>query len=686
MTQFVVKHHIPGRIRLKIELLASLKGCGDWLKTGLLSLQGVHSVRLNEYARSLVIEYDHQLLEPADIQGRLESLDWQAVEHADGEHQYTRGDIALNLMGFLAAGLLPKRYASLSTAALITPTLEAGVEQLRDRTLGVEVLDAFAIGLSAWRGDHKTAMLTQTLLSTGEYMEQLTSRNSDKLLAELMQPKHTQVWVIRDGQEIQVSSETLAEGELVRLGPGDMVPADGVITQGECLVNQASLTGESVPVRREDSAYLYSGTAIHEGNVTLKVEKVGCDTTTARIAAIIAQSLGEKSQTQLATQEMAERRVKITLAIGSAVFAMTGDLERLASVFLVDYSCALKLSTPVAFKSMMYRAAKQGLLLKGGRAMENLAEVDTVVFDKTGTLTYGDLEVTDVICLREQKNARELLAIAASVEEHCNHPLAQAVVNAAKHHALPHIEHGEVEYVIAHGLKSSIDGHPLVIGSRHYLEAHEQVDFGSLEQTITQLEAEGKHLLFLASGNQPMGVIGLRDTLREEVHDALKQLRDSGIRNLVLLTGDTAAKARQVTEDLGFDLFFAEATPDSKADVVTKLQQQGHKVLFVGDGVNDAPALSAADVGLAMATGTDLAHLAADVVLMQDSLLGIAQARELSQEAMALIDSNIRLAEVVNSGIMLAAAMGWLRPATSALLHNGTTLAVISRAIAARQG
>ncbi|SDI97752.1 ATPase, P-type (transporting), HAD superfamily, subfamily IC/heavy metal translocating P-type ATPase [Ferrimonas sediminum] len=686
MTHVVVKHHIPGRVRFRLGAAQPLDGLSEWLRLGLLSVQGVQSVRVNEAAQSLVVSYDADLIQYQQISERLQQLDWQQAVAGDSEHQFTRGDIALNTLGLLAACFIPKGYAAASTLTLITPTLGEGLEQLKDKKLGVEVLDAIAIGLSAWRGDYKTAMLTQTLLSTGEYMEQETSRNSDNLLAELMQPKHSTVWVARDGQEQQISSEELVLGDEVLLGPGDMVPADGHIVDGTALVNQASLTGESVPVRREDGAYLYSGTAIHDGKVRMRIDKVGSETTTAQIAAIIAQSLGEKSQTQLATQEMAERRVKITLAIGTAVFAMTRDLERLASVFLVDYSCALKLSTPVTFKSMMYRAAKQGLLLKGGRAMENLAQVDTCVFDKTGTLTYGDLEVTDVICLREQENAKELLAMAASVEEHCNHPLAQAIVNAAKHHALPHIEHGEVDYVIAHGLKSFINEHPLVIGSRHYLEAHEGVDFSSLEQTISRLESEGKHLLFMANEHQPIGVIGLRDTLREEVQQTLQQLRDSGIRNLVLLTGDTASKARQLTEELGFDLYFAEATPDSKAEVVDTLQQQGHKVLFVGDGVNDAPALSQADVGLAMATGTDLAHLAADVVLLQDNLQGIAQARQLAQEAMTLINSNIRLTEVVNSGIMLAAAMGWLNPAASALLHNGTTLAVLTRAMAARNG
>lgn len=686
MTTLRVKHHLPGRIRLKVASSQPLEGLSEWLKSGLLAVQGVRQVRVNESAQSIVIHYDDALVQPEAIEARLTEFDWDNADSSDSEHNFTRGDIALNLTGLLVSCFIPSKYAAAISYPLIANTLAEGADQLRHGRLGVEVLDATAIGLSAWRGDHATALMTQSLLSMGEYMEQQTSRNSDTLLSELMQPKHTQVWVVDGDEQRQISSEALQQGQLVLLGPGEMIPADGELVSGAALVNQASLTGESVPIRREEGDYLYSGTAVHEGKVTLKVDKVGSATTTAQIAGIIAQSLSEKSQTQLTTQKMAERRVKITLGVGAAVFALTRDLERLASVFLVDYSCALKLSTPVTFKSIMYRAAKQGLVFKGGRAIENLAKVDTCIFDKTGTLTHGDLEVTDVICLREQKAPKQLLAMAASVEEHCNHPLAQAVVNAAKQQELPHIEHGEVDYIIAHGLHSTIGDMPLSIGSRHFLEEHQGIDFSPLEQTIQELEAAGKHTLFLANEHQAIGVIGLKDTLRAEAKQTLKALRESGITNLVLLTGDTVSKAKQMVEELGLDLFVAEATPESKQKLVSELQQQGHQVLFVGDGVNDAPALSQADVGLAMAVGTELAQMAADVTLLQDDLSGVAEARRLAQEALKLVNSNIRLTEWVNSGIMLAAAMGWLKPSSSALLHNGTTIAVLARAINARNG
>ncbi len=383
---------------------------------------------------------------------------------------------------------------------------------------------------------------------------------------------------------------------------------------------------------------------------------------------------------------MADRRVAITLGVGGAVFALTRDWRRLASVFLVDYACALKLSTPIAFKSIMYRAAQSGLLLKGGRAIEKLAAVDTVVFDKTGTLTHGDMQVTEVVSFDQERAwAERMLAIAASVEEHSNHPLAKAVVASAHHHALPHINHGEVEYVIAHGLLCELDGHRMAIGSRHFLEAHYQVVFSPYEVEITALAQQGCHLLFISLDERLVGMIGLQDNVRADALDVIAQLHQSGIDRIVLLTGDRVEKAQQLANALAMDECVAECTPESKVDVVQALQQQGRNVLFIGDGVNDAPVLAQADVGLAMNQSTELAQQAADAVLMQDNLHGVVLARELALEAMKLVHSNIALTEWVNSGIMLTSALGGLSPGSSALLHNGTTLAVLLRALAARR-
>ncbi|CAH1532518.1 heavy metal translocating P-type ATPase [Vibrio harveyi] len=686
MISIQVKHHFPGRIRFKASALRHHENVGTWIETSLMAIQGISAVRVNESAQSVVVEYDTQLLQAKTVEERLSQLDLAEATQEEAEHKFTRGDIAMNVIGTIAAALLPNKWGALSTATLIAPTLFEGVSDLKDKNISVEVLDAIAVGLSAWRGDYRTAMMTQSLISLGEYMEQKTSRNSDQLLADLMRPQESIVWRVDGTQRTQVNSTELDVGDVIELAPGVSIPVDGTIIKGAALINQSSLTGENVPVRREESAVVYSGTSVHEGTIQVRVDKVGSEATTAKIAKLIYDSLSEKSEIQQVTQDMANRRVKITLGIGAAVFALTQDINRVASVFLVDYSCALKLSTPVTFKSIMYRAAQQGILFKGGSAIEKLVKIDTCVFDKTGTLTHGDMQVTDVIPLCDSNTARDLLAIAASVEEHSNHPLSQAVVNAAKHNQLPHIEHGEVEYVIAHGLKSTMNDHELVMGSRHFLEVHESVDFTPFEDVIKKYEAQGRHLIFISHQNVLIGMIGLRDHLREDALDTLNALHQFGVKELIMITGDSQFKASILADELKLDRVFAEAVPSEKSTIVEALQAEGRTVMFVGDGVNDAPALTAADVGVAMGRGTELARQVADVVLLRDQLYGLAEARELANIAMHVINSNIKIAEYVNSGIMLAAALGWLNPTMSALLHNGTTLSILGRSAALRHG
>lgn len=686
MISIQVKHHFPGRIRFKASALRHHRDVGTWIETSLMAIQGISAVRVNESAQSVVVEYDTQLLQAKTVEERLSQLDLAEATQEEAEHKFTRGDIAMNVIGTIAAALLPNKWGALSTATLIAPTLYEGVSDLKDKNISVEVLDAIAVGLSAWRGDYRTAMMTQSLISLGEYMEQKTSRNSDQLLADLMRPQESIVWRVDGTQRTQVNSTKLDVGDVIELAPGVSIPVDGTIIKGAALINQSSLTGENVPVRREESAVVYSGTSVHEGTIQVRVDKVGSEATTAKIAKLIYDSLSEKSEIQQVTQDMANRRVKITLGIGAAVFALTQDINRVASVFLVDYSCALKLSTPVTFKSIMYRAAQQGILFKGGSAIEKLVKIDTCVFDKTGTLTHGDMQVTDVIPLCDSNTARDLLAIAASVEEHSNHPLSQAVVNAAKHNQLPHIEHGEVEYVIAHGLKSTMNDHELVMGSRHFLEVHESVDFTPFEDVIKKYEAQGRHLIFISHQNVLIGMIGLRDHLREDALDTLNALHQFGVKELIMITGDSQFKASILADELKLDRVFAEAVPSEKSTIVEALQAEGRTVMFVGDGVNDAPALTAADVGVAMGRGTELARQVADVVLLRDQLYGLAEARELANIAMHVINSNIKIAEYVNSGIMLAAALGWLNPTMSALLHNGTTLSILGRSAALRHG
>jgi len=562
-------------------------------------------------------------------------------------------------------------------------TLAKGADTLVHEGIRVDVLDALAVGLAAANGQVYTANVTDLLLDLGAYLEKRTQRRSDRLLRQLLRPQPAMAWVERDGDLVQVDGDQVREGELVTIGPGEMIPVDGRVVDGVALVNQASVTGEDVPVRKEAPRRVIAGSVLIEGRLRVQATQVGEDTTTARVARFIADSLNRQSDTQRLADRLADQRVYWTLGTGGAVYALTRDLTRLQAVFLVDYSCALKLGTPVAFKSGMQRAAGAGVLMKGGEAIEHLAGVDTVVFDKTGTLTHSDLAVTDVVVLAPGRgcNERDLLALVASVEEHASHPVARAVVDAARDRDLEHISHGEVDYLVAHGLSADVGSGQILIGSRHYLEEHCGIDFADHEQTIERLQDQGKTLLFVGNEDGPLGLIALRDTLRAEAAETLARLRALGIRRLVMLTGDRRTKAEAMAAELGLDAVHAELRPEEKAGLIEQLQRDGAKVAFVGDGVNDGPALAAAEVGIAMPRGADIARATADILLLDDRLGAVADARAIAAGTMRMIRSNFNAAVGINTGLLGAALLGRLSPVASALLHNGTTIAILLRAL-----
>jgi heavy metal translocating P-type ATPase len=494
-------------------------------------------------------------------------------------------------------------------------------------------------------------------------------------------------WVERDGVLVQVAGDEVEEGETVVVGLGETIPVDGRVLEGAALVNQAAVTGEDVPVRKEAPRRVVAGSTLVEGRLRIQATQVGADTTTARISRFIQESLGKQSDTQRLADQLADKRVYLTLVTGGLVYAFTRDLTRLEAVFLVDYSCALKLGTPVAFKSGMYAAAAQGVLMKGGQAIEHLAGVDTVVFDKTGTLTHSELAVTDVVVLDPNGcSEADLLALVASVEEHASHPVAKAVVEAARERDLQHITHGEVDYLVAHGMAAQVgpqgQTNRIRIGSRHYLQEHEGIAFDAHEALIDRLQEEGKILLFVGGEGGPVGLIALRDTLRADAAATLKRLRALGVKQLVMITGDRHAKAQALAQELGLDAFHAEMPPEGKAGVIEALQAAGHKVAFVGDGVNDGPALVAAEVGIAMPRGADIARATADIVLLDDRLAGVADARDLAARTMRLIRTNFNLAVGINTAILGGAILGWLSPVASAVLHNGTTIGILLNALA----
>jgi len=442
------------------------------------------------------------------------------------------------------------------------------------------------------------------------------------------------------------------------------------------------MTGESVPVVKSRGAKALSGTMVEEGRLTIYAEQVGANTAASRIAQYVEQSLTAKSEAQLAASQMADRLVPTVLKVAAGTLLVSGDWRRAASVLQADYSCALKLATPVAFKSAMYGAGQAGMLVKGAGALERLAEADTFVFDKTGTLTTGKLQVTDSVAFDTAYTPQDLIALAASVEEHYFHPMALAVVNAARALDGRHFDHQEVQFIVAHGVASIIDGKRIVVGSRHFVEEDEAVPVSPAQRAAAEeLRQAGKTLLYIAFGGKLLGLLGLKDETRANAARAVARLRGLGARRIVMLTGDCRERAVELAEQLGLDEVHADLMPQDKARIIEDLNRRGGRVAFVGDGVNDAPALAGAHVGVAMQKGADIARLTADVALLEDDVEKVADAKEIADNVMRLIASNYRLTVGVNTGILAAAALGLLSPAATSVLHNGATIGILLNAL-----
>lgn len=682
-----VVHACPGRTRYRVPSLLDRTLDRRYLAAYLEALPGVHRVRLNPGARALIVERPGRPTPPG-LAGEITAvLSRRMPRRLPAGDRAAAPDPVPLLAGAVATALvgwLPRPLVILLTTLHIAPTVAGGLGAFFRRGLTVDVLDATAVSLAAASGALGTANLTQLMLSLATYVEGSTRRASDDLLRHLLRPDPREARIeTPEGRLRTVPADALREGALVVVGPGETVPVDGRLIDGIVTVNQAMVTGESLPIPREPGDDILAGSLIEEGRAVIRADKVGAATTTARITRFLEEAIANDTGRLSKAARLADQRVAITLGLGLLVYGLTRDLKRLQSVFLVDFSCATKLGTSVAIKAAMSRAARDGALVKGGAALEALAEADTVVFDKTGTLTHNTLEVTEISCLGPRCNDEEtLLALVASVAEHSRHPVASAVVNVARKRRLAHLDHEEVAFFVGHGLVTTVDGRPIRIGSRHYLEEHEGIDFSAVEPELAALTREGGSLLFIGSDGVLHGVIALKDRMRPEAPQVVADLRAAGIEHLVMITGDHGTAAHGLGRRLGLDAVHSQVAPEDKARIIETLKAQGRQVVFIGDGVNDAPALMAADVGITLPRGADVARATADVVLTGDDLTAVAKTHRLARRTLARIDTNFRLAVGVNSLVMLGAALGRLSPAPTALLHNGTTVAVLASALA----
>ena len=564
------------------------------------------------------------------------------------------------------------------------PYFFKGVKNLLHGKLNVEVLDASAIGMSLLLRDFRTAGLVILLLGMGEMLERYTRKKSLASLADQLALKVDRVWV-REGHAVKEKSlSQVKPTDVIVVRTGNTIPVDGTVVAGNAAVNQATMTGEPLAVHREAGGSVFAGTVVEDGEIDIHPTKMGDGTRLNQIVQFIETSEKSKAGIQGKAERLADAVVPFNFALAGIVFLATRNLARAASVLMVDYSCALRLATPLAILTAMKQGTHTGVLVKGGRYLEALAEVDTVVLDKTGTLTQASPKLSDVVSLDSARTEDEVLALAACLEEHFPHPASRAVVRAAQERGLDHFteEHDStVKYVVAHGICSSVDGEKVIIGSRHFIEEDEKVDVSAATEHVERLAEQGKSILYMALGGKLIGILGIVDPLRPESREVIAALRRRGIRRIVMLTGDDARTAKTVAQALGIQEFRAQVLPTDKAGHVQALKKEGCKVLMIGDGVNDSPALSCADVGATLKEGSDIAQEVADVVLMNNSLADLPYAIDLGRATMSRIKENFTVSVGLNTGFLAGGLTGALTPATGAVLHNMTTIGVCLNAM-----
>ena len=551
-----------------------------------------------------------------------------------------------------------------------------GVRCVLSRRLEVEVLDALSIGVSLLRGDFGTAGSVMFLLNLGSLLEEWTRKKSLDDLARSMALNVDKVWVRSQGTEVLVPLTKVRSGDEVVVRSGNMIPLDGTVLEGEAMVNQAALTGEAMPVRKAEGSTLYAGTVVEEGECVFIAKAEGGSNRYDKIVAMIEESEKLKSSTENRALVLADKLVPWCLGATVVTYLLTRNATRAISCLMVDFSCALKLSMPLAVLSAMRECGSYHITVKGGKYLEALSQADTIVFDKTGTLTRATPQVVEVVPF-SGCNEREVLQLAACLEEHFPHSMANAVVRAAKERGISHEEmHSEVEYIVAHGIASRVGGQRVVIGSHHFVFEDEKCTIPTAEQQkFDALKPAYSHLYMAASG-QLVGVICISDPLRPEAAAVLNGLRALGIRNTVMMTGDSERTAAAIAKQVGVDRFFAEVLPEDKANFVQQAKAEGHTVVMIGDGINDSPALSAADIGIAINSGAAIAREIADVTIKADSLEELVALKAIANSLQKRVHANYRFVLTFNSALIALGALGILQPASSAMLHNLSTIGI----------
>ena len=680
--RFKIEHEIRGRVRLHICQKRMTCRQADQLEYFLANLEQVTAAKVVERNQDAVISFS------GNREEILKAVQGFSYEKAEAPESYLQnsgremnGEYWEKVVNHVLLHYGKKIFFPLPIRTFLT-TLKSvkyiweGVRTLAKCRIEVPVLDATAIGLSILRGDFSTASSVMFLLGFGEILEDWTHKKSVDDLARSMSLNVSKVWLVTDDTEVQVGTDTIKPGDRVRIHMGTVIPFDGIVTDGEATVNEASLTGESMPVAKHTESYVYAGTVLEEGELTIRVKETSGSTKFEKIVTMIEETEKLKSAVESKAEHLADRLVPYTLAGTALTYALTRNVTKALSILMVDFSCALKLAMPISVLAAIREANAHHITVKGGKFMEAVAEADTIVFDKTGTLTKAQPTVADVVSFNGDSK-EDLLRLAACMEEHFPHSMAKAVMDAAKERGLTHEEmHSKVEYIVAHGISTTVNGRKAIIGSHHFVFEDEKCAIPTgKEEIFKKLPEEYSHL-YLGIEGELAAVICIEDPLRPEAPEVIKALRNAGFTQIVMMTGDSDRTAKAIAAKVGVDKYYSEVLPEDKAKFVEEAKAQGRKVLMVGDGINDSPALSAADVGIAISDGAELAREIADITIGADDLSVVVTLKEISNGLMDKIHKNYRRIVGINGSLIALGVTGVIQPTMSALLHNTSTLLI----------
>ncbi|MDR1856954.1 MAG: heavy metal translocating P-type ATPase [Desulfovibrio sp.] len=677
-----VVHETPGRMRLRPggrrrcsarDFAAFLEPLGSGIHIDVAEITGsalITYTQIDKLRNALRRLAGLPALLP---QPSRESAETASIRSADTPPA-VRNPIPFKILSFI----LPNVVGYVVAGWRALPRILQGIGEVLSGRLGIESLDAAALVTCIFRRDFRALSTIAFFLSLGSFLEYTTRKKSRDNLAQSLALDVSHVWITEGGVEREILMDNLRIGDVVIVRTGSAIPVDGTVVSGEALVNQAGMTGEPLPVRRSTGASVYAGTVVEEGELQIRTTKVGGERRIDAILHYIEESEAVKAGIQSRYERIADRIVPYNFLLALVVLALTRSALRAGAVLLVDFSCAIRLTTPLTVLSAMREAAIHGALVKGGRFLEALAEADVLLFDKTGTLTQASPEVAQVVSFSKNHDADAVLRLSACIEEHFPHPVGRAIVRAAERKALNHREeHADVEFVVAHGIATRLRGDRVIIGSRHFLVEDEGVVPGkSQEAAIRKQTAQGRSVLYLAVGGRLVGIIAVEDKLRPGMREFVEKLRETGFRRIIMLTGDEEATARAVAGQAGIHEYMAKLLPEDKARQVAALRKEGCHTLMMGDGVNDAPALSAADVGVALGQGADVTREIADVVLTRGEPADLLPAREIARLALERIRRNFHASVAWNACFLTAATIGLLRPGLSALFHNACTAAL----------